>query len=331
MEYDRGRRLMSPTTESLRPHSTPYDAPPEFGSAAFREALRQAEKFARDSTATVLIEGEAGTGKTLLARRLHDMSPRRQGPFRSCVLSALDDALASDELFGHVPGAFTGAREARAGVFATAARGTVFLDEIGKASRPVQQKLLHAIEYREIAPLGADRQMTVDVGIVAATNIPLRRLVAEETFLPDLYARLKSFRITLPPLRERVEDIPLLVDQCLARHAGACGYQATPAVDECLMSALMRASWPDNLRELDGTIHRLLVEAEGVELLTPSLCVGDLSFLLERSTAKAPLEIGAVREAMAQTKQKKTPAARLLGVSRSSIYRVLREAEGRLE
>src|SRR5438046_905194 len=108
MQSERGRRLMSPINEPLRPCVTPYDALPEFGSAAYREALRMAAKFGRDSTATILIEGEAGTGKTLLARRLHQMSPRRHAPFRTCVLSALDDALASDELFGHVPGAFTG-------------------------------------------------------------------------------------------------------------------------------------------------------------------------------------------------------------------------------
>src|SRR5207253_514980 len=122
---------------------------------------------------------------TLLARRLHEMSPRRYAPFRTCVLSALDDALASDELFGHVPGAFTSAREARGGLFASAAGGTVFLDEIGKASRQVQQKLLHAIELHEITPLGADRHITIDVRIVAATNTPLQRLVDDEKFLPD--------------------------------------------------------------------------------------------------------------------------------------------------
>jgi len=320
---------MSPATEPLRPCDSLGSAPPQFESAAYREALRRAEKFARDSTAIVLIEGEAGTGKTLLARRLHQMSPRRRAPFCYCVLSAVDDALASDELFGHVPGAFTGARGGRDGLFASAAGGTVFLDEIGKASRQVQQKLLHAIEHREITPLGADRQVLVDVRVVAASNIPLRRLVDEEKFLPDLYARLKSFRITLPPLRERVQDIPLLVEQCVARHAPACGYRTLPTVDERLMSAFMRASWPDNLRELDGTIHRLLVEAEGSAQLTLQLCVGDLSVLFEQSEPKGSPDLKAVQEAMAQAEYKKAPAARLLGTSRSTIYRRLRDAEGR--
>jgi DNA-binding NtrC family response regulator len=291
----------------------------------------RAQKFSRDCTATVLIEGEAGTGKTLLARRIHEMSPRNQAPFRSCVLSALDDTLASDELFGHVAGAFTGARGARTGAFASAAGGTVFLDEIGKASLHVQQKLLDVIESHVIAPLGADRQVTVDVRIIAAANIPLRQLVEKERFLADLYARLKSFRISLPSLRERAEDIPSLVEQCLARHAEACGYESPPDVDDQLMAALRLASWPDNLRELDGTVHRLLVEAEGAMVLTPRLCVGDLSFLVARRRHKQPLQIEEARQAMAETGNKKAPAARLLGVSRWTVDRVLRQAEAHAE
>ena len=316
--------------ESLRPGGSSYCAP-RFTSPAYHEALRRAEKFGRDRSATVLIEGEAGTGKTLLARRLHEMSPRKQAPFRSCVLGALDDSLASDELFGHVPGAFTGARDARAGLFASAAGGTVFLDEIGKASLHVQQKLLEAIEYHEIAPLGSDRHLLVDVRVIAATNVTLRQLVDDEKFLSDLYARLKSFRITLPPLRERTEDIPSLVVECIAHHAEACGYASPPQVHEELMTALTRATWPDNLRELDGTIHRLIVEAEGATLLTVDHCVDDLAFLAAPPQPRAPLAIDDVRRAMAETGNKKAPAARLLGVSRSTVHRVLRQADDRAD
>jgi DNA-binding NtrC family response regulator len=252
------------------------------------------------------------------------MSPRGQSPLRPCVLSALDDALASDELFGHVPGAFTGARDVRAGVFASATGGTVFLDEIGKASLHVQQKLLDAIESHVIVPLGSDRPVTVDVRIIAAANIPLRQLVDEMKFLPDLYARLKSFRIALPPLRERREDIPLLVEQCVAYHARDCGYESVPQVDDELMSALKRAEWPHNLRELDGTVHRLVVEAEGAALLTVGHCVDDLSFLVASPKPKAAPNAAAVREAVARIK-KKSAAARELGTSRSTLYRRLEE------
>ena len=295
MQSDAGRRegalTLSPTTEPLHVSFRRYSAPAPSRSAAYREAMRLAEMFARDRTATVLIEGEAGTGKTLLARRLHDMSPRRDAPYRDCDLSALDDTLASDDLFGHVPGAFTGARHTRDGLFVSARGGTVFLDEIGKASLHVQQKLLRAIEYHQITPLGADRPITVDVKIIAATNVALHQLVAKERFLPDLYARLKFFRIKLPPLRERAPDLPLLVDECVGRHARDCGYSSTPTIDPELMSALKRAKWPDNLRELDGTIHRLLLEAAGEPVLTTRLCTRSLARLIRGSGAKKSVEI----------------------------------------
>jgi two-component system response regulator HydG len=329
MQVDGGGRLQSPATERVRPGASAYAATTPSTSADYRQALVSLEKFGRDRTATVLIEGESGTGKTILARRLHELSPRRQAPFRACVLSALDDALASDELFGHVAGAFTGARESRAGLFASAAGGTVFLDEIGKASLTVQQKLLHVIEYHEIAPLGADRVVPVDVRVVAASNLPLEQLVRDGTFLPDLYARLKCFRIVLPPLRARAQDIPQLVLQCLTRHARECGYLSAPTIDDALMAALTNAPWPDNLRELDGTIHRLLVEADGADVLTTALCVGDLAHLVAAASPKAPLEITVVRRALAESDNKKARAARLLGVSRSTVHRVLRDAEMR--
>jgi len=159
----------------------------------------------------LLIEGEAGTGKTLLARRLHDMSPRRESPYIECDIGALDDTLASDDLFGHVPGAFTGASKGRDGFFVSARGGTVFLDEIAKAPLPVQQKLLRVVEKRMVNPLGSDRSVIVDVRVIAATNVSLDRLVQQERFLPDLYARLKVFHIRLPALRDRAEDIPDLV------------------------------------------------------------------------------------------------------------------------
>lgn len=323
MQHDGGQRPLASSGKQLCAQPSPYIAS-SFESAKYREALRRAEKFSRDRTATILIEGESGTGKTLLARRIHETSPRGRAQFRTCVLSALDDALASDELFGHVPGAFTGARDARAGVFVSANGGTVFLDEIGKASLQVQQKLLDAIESRVIIPLGSDRPVTVDVRVIAAANVPLHQLVQEMKFLPDLYARLKNFRIELPPLRERSTDIPLLIEQCLARHAFLCGYESVPAVSDDLMAALTRAKWPDNLRELDGAIHRLLVEAEGASLLTISHCVDDLSFLLEAPRRRAPLQFDQVQLALSQTGQEKTSAAKLLGVSRASVHRVLK-------
>ena len=197
-----------------------------YRSASFQAALQRIERFARDDTAPVLLQGESGTGKTHLARRIHTQSPRNRGPFQHIVLSTFDDGVIASELFGHVAGAFTDARHLRAGHFASANRGTLVLDEIGKASRSVQAKLLHAIEYGEIRPVGSDREVTVDVRIVAATNIPLEQLAQADRFLPDLCARLNTFRIVIPPLRERKADIPALVWEAVRKHAPSSGYDA---------------------------------------------------------------------------------------------------------
>src|SRR5882672_9708402 len=151
----------------------------QFPSATFRRTLAQLERFARDRRATILLVGESGTGKTTLARHIHQASPRADRAFQRVVLSTLDDALAGSELFGHVSGAYTDARQSRPGQFASANGGTVFLDEIGKSSLSVQQKLLHVVEYGEFRPVGADREVLVDVRLVAATNLSLEDAVAD--------------------------------------------------------------------------------------------------------------------------------------------------------
>jgi sigma54-dependent transcription regulator len=192
-----------------------------FCSSAYQAALLRLVRFARDDTAPILIEGESGTGKTTLARLVHAQSPRAKGPFQNVVLSALDDGIAASELFGHVAGAFTDARRTRAGHFVSANGGTLFLDEIGKTSLRLQSKLLHALEYGEIRPVGSDREVRVNSRVVAATNIDLTQLVSTNAFLPDLRARLMAFRVTIPPLRERRTDIPGLVVESVRHHARA--------------------------------------------------------------------------------------------------------------
>jgi two-component system NtrC family response regulator len=269
----------------------------------------------------VLIEGESGTGKTQLARKLHRMSPRANSAFQSIVLSAIDDSLAGSELFGHVTGAFTDARYTRAGHFATAANGTLFLDEIGKASKSVQQKLLHAIEYGEIRPIGSDRDVRVDVRIVAASNVSLAELSESGAFLPDLYARLSAFRIVLPPLRERRPDIPLLVEYFVKARAADAGYGHVPTIHPALMDALQAAAWPNNLRQLDGAIFRLLVDAGNVAELRLEHCLDELSYLREMSEASdEPLSAEAAIEAIERAGSV-SGAARLLGVNRTTVHR----------
>jgi DNA-binding NtrC family response regulator len=179
--------------------------------------LRDIESLAPYEHTTVLVEGESGTGKSYVARLLHQKSPRARAVFHQVILSALDDNLAASDLFGHLSGSYTDARANRPGHFVTANRGTLFLDEIGKASSAVQRKLLHAIEQREIWPVGADRAVRLDVRLVAASNIPLATLVERGTFLGDLAARLAHFRVRLPALRERREDIPAPCQSSLHR------------------------------------------------------------------------------------------------------------------
>jgi DNA-binding NtrC family response regulator len=294
-------------------------------SATFNKCLGQVKRFARDRDATILVEGESGTGKTQIARLIHDSSPRSAASFQDVVLSTLDDTLATSELFGHIQGAFTDARQPRAGHFATAHGGTLFLDEIGKASLSVQQKLLHAIEYREIRPVGSDRRVRVDVRVIAATNTSLATLVDKQQFLPDLYARLDAFRIRLPPLRHRRPDIPVLVDRYVAEHSSRAGYDTPPRVHDSLMAALRRAPWPNNLRQLASTVHRILVDAEGAAVLTLDHCIDDLAYLRDGiSETRTALTRTRVDGALTACGGSISAAARMLGVDRTTVHRFQR-------
>jgi DNA-binding NtrC family response regulator len=300
----------------------------EFRSAAYSRAIRELERFAAHPDVPLLIEGESGTGKTLIARRLHAISPRRTARFETVVLSALEDSLAGSELFGHVAGAYTDARASRSGVFALAHRGTLFLDEIAKASLAIQQKLLHAIEYGEVRPLGSDRVLRVDSRVIAASNVSLESHVEAGRFLPDLYARLATFRVGLPPLRERVADIPILARYYTATHAGRLG-KRTPEIDTPLLGALQRAAWPYNLRQLDATMLRLVIEAEDSHVISLDHCRGVLSYLTGQGPVAQELSPHDVEVAVARSGNNVSQAASALGVARTTVYRKLREAQRR--
>jgi DNA-binding NtrC family response regulator len=298
----------------------------QYRSSAYQAVLLRLDRFARDDTAPILIVGESGTGKTTLARRVHAASPRGAGPFEHVVLSALADGIASSALFGHIVGAFTDARHNRVGHFASASGGTLFLDELGKASRTLQAMLLHALEYGIIRPVGSDRDVRVTARVVAATNADLDDLAARGEFLPDLLARLSAFRIRVPPLRERRADIPELVHECLVRHSRAAGYAEPPGVHDELLEALRRARWPDNLRQLDGVVHRLLLEAEGASCLTLAHCTAELSYIADLAAGRTArsAEIEAV---VAKTRGNLSAAARLLGIDRKTLRKRRRRGD----
>lgn len=323
MHHTKGS-LAALDSSTVEPHSRTLDCSLLSSSAAYRKVLSEIVRLAAFDEITVLIEGESGTGKNFLARHLHDCSPRRKEPFQTVVLAALDDGVAASELFGHVSGAYTDARQPRTGRLISAARGTVLLDEIGKSSPGVQRKLLHAIEHREIWPVGSDRPVRIGARILAASNIPLTVLVNRGEFLADLYARFGFFRVTIPPLRDRRADIPELVRALLQTHFSRFGYDRAPSVDEDLMQAMQHSEWTYNIRELESALKRLLVEADQAPTLTMQHCRGPLQHLSSQtrkhlSCKEANLEISRAGSVAA--------AARKLGVARSTLYRALLRVE----
>lgn len=282
--------------------------------------------LSRSRSAPILLEGESGTGKTTLARLIHEWSPRASGPFQLIVLSTLDDGLAGSTLFGHTVGAFTDARQARPGGFASAQGGTIFLDELGRCSLHIQQKLLHIIETGEFQPVGSDRLLRVDTRVIGATSTPLDEGVSHGSVLPDLFARIEPFRIRIPALRERRCDIPDLAEAILRKRAFDTGYAQAPRIDQALMTVLQRAPWPYNLRQLDGTLQRIMLHARGSEVLTIDHCKDAFPDMATTVTCTVPLTPKRAREAVAIAGTVKG-AAKLLGVDRTTVHRHLRKPE----
>jgi transcriptional regulator with GAF, ATPase, and Fis domain len=280
-----------------------------------------------DTHVPVLVQGESGTGKELIARAIHYNGPRKAGPFVSVNCGAIPETLMESELFGHVRGAFTGATKDSEGLFAAADGGTLFFDEIGEMSTSMQTRLLRVLQEGEYRPLGATVDRRVDVRVLAATNRDLAREVASGGFREDLYYRLDVVSIRLPPLRERLEDIPLLCDHVLEQFAGEMG-GARKRLAPGALDVLLGHSWPGNVRELEnvlknaailsrsddlgpGDIH-LTRRAAGDEPLAPTLNLGEL----ERQTIARVLKL---------TAGNKTRAAEILGISRLTLYRKLKD------
>jgi len=295
-------------------------------SQQMREVKELAAAAARDGNVTVLIEGETGTGKELVARAIHASGPRRRKPFVGVAITALPTTTVESELFGHEKGAFTGAQQARAGYFERAHGSVLFLDEIDELESNVQVKLLRFLEERVITRLGGSKEIPVDVQVVAASNDDLRRLVQEGRFRDDLYHRLRVLEIRLPPLRDRRGDIPLLVNHYFQKLGGPA--RGLTGVEPATMDLLCRYRWPGNVRELRNVLESAIIRAglrkhRRVE-------AGDLPVELREAPAPetkptaedaalgealARTELAEVERALEKTGWKKTQAWKLLGLN----------------
>jgi two-component system response regulator AtoC len=294
-------------------------------SRAIQEVLHKLELVAR-ARSTVLITGETGTGKELAARAIHARSEQRDMPLIKVSCAAIPETLIESELFGHVKGAFTGASANRRGRFALADGGTIFLDEIGTLGTAIQAKLLRVLQEREFEPVGSERTQAVDVRVIAATNRDLRTMVGEGRFLEDLYYRLNVIPIELPPLRERSEDVPLLVEHFVRKHAQRTG-RRIEGMEPLALERLKSHRWPGNVRELENTIERAVVLAAGPVIDAPSVwmmepppgsdAAGLPSLRLHENVEWAERE--SVRRALRQANGVKKDAAERLGISQRAL------------
>jgi two-component system, NtrC family, response regulator AtoC len=287
-------------------------------------------KLVAPSKATILIEGETGTGKELIAQAIHQASPRARAPFVPVHCAALPATLLESELFGHERGSFTGATERREGRFETADGGTVFLDEIGEIGPEIQVKLLRFLETKSFERIGSSKTMTVDVRLVAATNRNLEQMVKEGKFREDLYFRLNVVRITTPPLRDRTEDIPVLLEHFIRVYSKENGYDPVQ-VEPGAMRHLQAYPWPGNIRELRNFAENAVVLRRGGKLSE-----FDLEPKFRGETAPPPSmvtptpanpfsvednEKRLLREALMKARGNRTRAATLLGISRRTLHR----------
>jgi DNA-binding NtrC family response regulator len=293
-------------------------------SRAMEEVIERAELVAKTKS-TVLITGETGTGKELVARAIHDRSAQREMPLIKVNCAAIPETLLESELFGHVRGAFTGATTTKKGKFALANGGSIFLDEIGTMSTALQPKLLRVLQEREFEPLGAERVERSDVRIIAATNRDLRQMVADGRFQEDLFYRLNVIPIAIPPLRERREDIPALVAYFVTKHAQRVGRQIE-RLGEGVLTGLQQYDWPGNVRELENTVERAVVLSQGpvipasaVSVLgAPAAPVTGLPSLKLRQNIQW-VERETVRRALETAGGVKKDAAELLGISQRAL------------
>jgi transcriptional regulator with PAS, ATPase and Fis domain len=281
------------------------------------------------SPSTVLILGETGTGKELVARTLHSLSPQSQGPFIAVNCGALPDALLESELFGYKAGAFTGAIKDKPGRFALAKGGTIFLDEIGEVSPAMQVRLLRVLQERTYEPLGAVKSETSNARVIVATNRDLTEQVRKGLFREDLYYRVNVIRMELPPLRRRKEDIPLLVEQFIERF-NRIQKKTVPGISAETLSLLMAHDWPGNIRELENVIERAFILCNGGEIAIAHL-PGELRSQdsagrdYDVRSAHEILDVQAIRASLERNGFNRLAAARELGIHKTTLFRRIKK------
>ena len=312
------------------------------GSARMRALCATLRKVARSDT-TVLISGDSGTGKELVARALHVHSDRAARPFVAVNCGAMVGTLLESELFGHVKGAFTGAHANTIGLVNAAARGTLFLDEVGELALDMQPKLLRLLQEGEVKPVGGVETKKVDVRVVAATNRDLREQVARREFREDLFYRLNVIALEIPPLRDRPEDIPLLVDKFL-RDAALKARRPIDGITESGIAYLQGRPWPGNVRELQNTIERAVILASG-SVIDVSDLTGEVDVAAHATGAEAPLrpanapypfeglslddvERRHIEHVLRTVGDQKSKAAEVLGINRTTLWKKLRRYDG---
>jgi len=310
-----------------------FDLGSIIGNSASMRAMIETLTLVAPSEATVLIQGQSGTGKELVASAIHHNSPRKSSPFIKVNCAALPETLLESELFGHEKGAFTGAAGPRKGRFERADHGTLFLDEIGEMAPATQAKILRVLQEREFEPVGGSRSIQVDTRIISATNRNLEEEVAADRFREDLYYRLNVVTIAVPPLRERLSDIPLLAEHFLEQYA-ARNHRTFKGIAPQAMDLLMRYSWPGNVRELENVIERAVIMARGDHIGTehfPSTISDQESATSGHSpTLPSGRSLKEVeREMILQTLDdmggNRTQTAKILGISRRTLQLKLKE------
>ncbi len=308
-------------------------------SPAMNDVHRFIDKVA-SVDCNILLMGESGTGKTLVARSIHDRSRRSKHPYVVADCAALSGALLESELFGHMKGAFTGAYSDRKGYFETANKGTIFLDEVGELPLDLQGKLLRAVEDNVVFPLGSSQPMEVDLRVIAATNKNLEELARARSFREDLFYRLNVVSLKIPPLRDRPEDIPLLVKHFAKKHAVKLGLEKVPVLSDEVLTALGTYQWPGNVRELENAVQRALVLADGDRIslhhvLAPkafgsTTSEGDFpaeetAFHQMRDQVLRDFTFGYVEATLKRYQGNVTHTAKALGMRRTSLQRLLKQ------